>query len=237
MLMNDSSNPRVLPRVRYVSSFDELVGTPFAEGVNALCWCRELEGGFAEVAASLEVATGITPLSEERLRALPLTAAGHVAVGQMLADLEMLSAHGLQPSLDCVNGYTHPSHEPALRTDVCSFHADSATGEADTYLCTYHGACSWGLLNEEAVRKVDLPGVRARLLEVHGGADDAVFHEWLEDHFHDLHYQMRPGGKPYAFGLGNLWRIATLWPGSPVPPCIHRAPDPLPGQKRLLLIS
>ena len=66
---------------------------------------------------------------------------------------------------------------------------------------------------------------------------DEAFQEWLEDHYHDLHYRMLPTAVPYAFGSANLWRIATAWPGSPVPPCIHRAPDPIPGQKRLLLIS
>lgn len=237
MLMNDLIPPQELPRVRYVRGFDELVGTPFADGVNALCWRRELEGDFAEVAASLDTVPGITPLSEESLCGLHLSLSGQKAVERMLADLELLRAQGLQPSLDCVNGYTHPMQEAVLRTDVCSFHADSATAEADTWLCTYHGACSWGLLNEQAARKVDLPVIRARLLEIHGGADDGVFQEWLEDHFHNLHYQMLPGASPYAFGLGNLWRIATLWPGSPVPPCIHRAPDPVPGEIRLLLIS
>ncbi len=41
-----------------------------------------------------------------------------------------------------------------------------------------------------------------------------------------------------SFGLGNLWRIAVDYPGSPVPPCIHRAPITRPGRPpRLLLIS
>lgn len=237
MQMNHSPDPRTLPRVRFVRSFDELVSTPFAEGVNALCWRREMEGDFAAVVGTLDVGAGITSMDAETLRGLSLSLAGQRAVEQMLGDFEMLSAHGLLPSLDCVNGYAHALQEDALRTDVCSFHADSATAEADTYLCTYHGACSWGLLNEHAVRKVDLPSIRARLLEIFGGTDDEAFQEWLEDHYHDLHYRMLPTAVPYAFGSANLWRIATAWPGSPVPPCIHRAPDPIPGQKRLLLIS
>ena len=43
--------------------------------------------------------------------------------------------------------------------------------------------------------------------------------------------------RPYSFGVGYLWRIAVDWPGSAVPPCIHRAPETLPGQPpRLVLI-
>jgi hypothetical protein len=235
--MNEPAKPRDLARVRYVDDFEQLVGTPFSGTVNALCWRRKPEGDFSEVAAALAAAPGITPLSPQELRSLRLGAAGQRAVEWMLADLDLLEQAGLQPSLDSVNGYTHPLLEEPLRTDVCSFHADSATAEADTFLCTYHGASSWGLLNEEAACKVDLPEVRACLLAAYGGPDDGEFQTWLEDHFHDLHYRMLPGARPYSFEAGNLWRVATSWPGSPVPPCIHRAPDPVPGETRLLLIS
>jgi hypothetical protein len=75
------------------------------------------------------------------------------------------------------------------------------------------------------------------LLEAYGGVDDEAFCEWLNDHFYDLHYAPLSGAKPYSFGVGFLWRVATLHEGCLVPPCIHRAPDPVPGQMRLLLIS
>jgi len=225
------------PRVRVVTSFDELLSTTFADGVNALCWPRALEGDFAEVITHLDVPAGISHLSAEELRALPLSLAGKTAVEIMIADQERLSELGLDPVLDCVNGYVQPEETGPVRTDVCSFHVDSATAEADTWLCTYHGASSEGLLNEEAIARVNIPTTRAKLLEVYGGADDADFAEWLNDHFYDLHYAPLPGAQPYTFGMGNLWRIATEYPGSPVPPCIHRAPDPIAGQKRLLLIS
>jgi hypothetical protein len=94
------------------------------------------------------------------------------------------------------------------------------------------------LSNEEALRRVDVPETRAELLRMHGGADDEAFAEFLNDHCYDLHYTALPGARPFAFGQWNLWRIATLYPGCPVPPCIHRAPDPVPGAApRLLLIS
>ena len=76
------------------------------------------------------------------------------------------------------------------------------------------------------------------LLQLFGGADDAEFAEYLSDNCYDLHYSPAPDARPFSFGIGNLWRIAVDWPGSSVPPCIHRAPEPPPGSPpRLLLIS
>jgi hypothetical protein len=125
-----------------------------------------------------------------------------------------------------------------MSTDVFSFHADSAPVETDTWLCTYHGPASEGLPNDEARRRVDIPETRAELLRRFGGPDDATFLEYLSEHHYDLHYAPRPNARPYSFGLGNLWRIAVDWPGGPVLPCIHRAPEHTPDQPpRLLLIS
>jgi hypothetical protein len=168
-----------------------------------------------------------------------------------------------------------------VATDVFSFHADRVLSEAlaeedsapveadraprslgegaDTWLCTYHGAPSEGLPNEDALRKVDDPATRAELLKLYsstvsspepwqrrtvspgalakggGGPDGPAFAGWLSENCYDLHYAPRPGAKPYSFGLFNLWRIAVEWPGSPVPPCVHRAP--VSCTPRLLLIS
>jgi len=123
-------------------------------------------------------------------------------------------------------------------TDVYSFHADRATAETDTYLCTYHGPASEGLGNDEAQRRMDIPETRAELLKLFGGEDDDTFREYLNKNCHDLHYVPNSKARLFSFGVGNLWRIAVDYPGSPVPPCIHRAPKTLPGQSpRLLLIS
>ena len=79
---------------------------------------------------------------------------------------------------------------------------------------------------------------RRALLELYGGPDDATFRDFLNEHCYDLHYSPTPEAQPFSFGLGNLWRIALDYPGSPVPPCIHRAPETRPGDPlRLLLIS
>jgi hypothetical protein len=85
---------------------------------------------------------------------------------------------------------------------------------------------------------VDIPATRAELLRLFGGEDNDDFREYLKENCYDLHYAPIPTARPFSFGLGNLWRIAVDYPCSPVPPCLHRAPETLPGQPpRLLLIS
>jgi len=231
-------------RIQLVGSFDELVSTRFADGVNALCWPRVLAGDFREVVERLAVGVGITPIEDARLESLAaeVSVAGRVAIAVMLEDLRRLREAGLEPVLDGVLGYAPRSAEEVaaevMRTDVCSWHVDSATCEADTWLCTYHGASSEGLPNEQALRRAEVPEMRAVLLRDYGGADDEGFLEYLNDHYYDLHYVPVEGSRGWSFGVGNLWRIATEHPGCAVPPCIHRAPDPVPGElPRLLLIS
>ncbi|MDB6136736.1 MAG: hypothetical protein JWM59_4979 [Verrucomicrobiales bacterium] len=226
------------PQVQRVHSFQELISTPFGDGVNALCWERTLPGDFNEVVERLGTGEGIVGLDEEILAGLDLSPAGRTAADVMLQDLQRLRDHGLAPELNCIHGYPRDEEDNAVPTHVYSFHADSATTEADTWLCTYHGASSEGVANEEARRRSDIAEIRAELLALHGGKDDGDFQDYLSENCHDLHYIPLPHARPFTFGLGNLWRIAVDYPGSPVPPCIHRAPETLPGDPpRLLLIS
>jgi hypothetical protein len=224
--------------IGHVDSFQALAITPFGAGVNALCWPRALPGDFAEVVARLGPGEGIVRLDEARLETLPVSAAGRAAVACMIADLRLLRDRGLAPELNCIYAYPRDDESGTLPTDVYSFHADRAPIAADTWLCTYHGAPSEGVRNAEARRRPEVPALRAELLRHYGGADDADFATWLEENCHDLHYVPLPHAQPYSFGRGHLWRIAVDHPGSPVPPCIHRAPTTLPGDPpRLLLIS
>lgn len=225
-------------RVRRVASFEELVATPFADGVNALCWPRVLEGDFGEIVRHLSADAADTAIDESRFAALPLSPAGRRAAEFVSEDLRRLRAHELSPIVDCFRSYPRDEDAGPVRVDVYSFHADSAPVPADTWLCTYFGAPSEGLRNDQAQRRVDLPATRAELLRAYGGADDAGFREFLREHCYDLHYAAAPGAQPFSFGVGNLWRIAIEHPDSLVPPCIHRAPDTLPSDPpRLLLIS
>jgi hypothetical protein len=221
-----------------VRSFAALADTPFGAGVNALCWERPLPGGFDEIVARLGPGTGLVALDEACLRTLAVSPSARPAIELLLADLQRLLARDLDPVLNCILGYPRDEEPGPVVTDVFSFHADSAPVPADTWLCTYHGPPGEGLRNDEAQRRVDVPATRAQLLRAFGGEDDAGFRAYLQENCYDLHYAPTPDARPFSFGLGHLWRIATDYPGSPVPPCIHRAPTPPPGAPpRLLLIG
>jgi len=97
MLRKVMSLPADYPRLKQVHSFQELLTTPFQDGVNALCWPRTLVGDFGEVVAQLKPAVGITTLDGKELRKLPLSTAGKMAVKVMLADQRMLRDQGLDP--------------------------------------------------------------------------------------------------------------------------------------------
>jgi hypothetical protein len=230
--------PPDYPRIKRVKSFQELITTPFANGINAFCWARTLTGDFGEVVEKLGVSEGITTLDEALLLSLPVGRAGRTAIDHLLEDYRLLQDHALAPVLNFIQDYPRDENPGPVPTDVFSFHADSATVEADTYLCTYHGSASEGLRNDEAQRRVDIPATRAELLKRFDGNDDDAFRDYVKENCYDLHYAPIPSARPFSFGVGNLWRIAIDYPGCPVPPCIHRAPATLAGESpRLLLIS
>lgn len=229
--------PADYPRIKMVQSFQELVTTPLEGELNALCWERTLAGDFREIVQRLGGGEGIVPVDDSRLEALALSDAGRAARDLLRQDQQLLRSCGLAPSLDCIHSSPRDVSGGPFPVDVFSFHADSATVAADTYLCSYTEAASEGLRNDEAWRRVDIPATRGELLELFGGEDNPDFLAFLNDHYYDLHYAPVAGARPFSFGLGNLWRIATDYPGNPVPPCIHRAPSTPPGQlPRLLLI-
>ena len=230
--------PQGYARIGIVNSFHELVSTPLANGINALCWPRVLPGDFDEVAQQLVADEAIRTIDTDVLDSLTVSPAGKMAIHMLLEDQRLLREHGLEPSLDCVRAYVRDATAQAVPTDVYSFHVDSAPVAADTYLCSYTEAASEGLRNDQALRRVDIADTRAALLRQFGAEDGAAFVDYLNENCYDLHYLATPESEPFCFGLGNLWRIAIAYPGNPVPPCIHRAPATLPGRPaRLLLIS
>src|SRR5215204_5685027 len=87
--------PAHYPRIKRVENFDQLISTPFADGINALCSERKLSGDFAELVTRLDadggLELGITPLEPERLeeiaRSPNFSAAGRIAIQAMLTDL------------------------------------------------------------------------------------------------------------------------------------------------------
>lgn len=229
------------PSVFTAHSFEELLSTPFEGERNGIRWERELPGeltcDFDEILGALEPADGITAIEEDWLREADLSPAGRAATRWVLEDLKRLREAGHEPELNAIGAYpTHPDED--LPTDVYSFHVDSATVPTDTFLCCYAGRPSEGLRRGDALKTVDVPELRARLLREFGGADDGSFTAFLEETHQDLHFIERPGARPFSFGRGHLWRVAVQYPGAPVAAFIHRAPRRQPGDgRRLLLIS
>ncbi len=222
-------------QIRYVTNFRDLVTTPFSGEVNAICWPRQLTGDFSEIVKKLALSGNITVIEQEELCALQLSEQGQLAREVLLNDLKALKDHGALPILNVIKYYDQDDAYPFFPTDVYSFHVDRSPVPTDTFLCTYYGDPSEILPNSQAKMKVHIPAIRAELRKLYHGTDEG-FESFLREHFFDLHYQAAPDARPISLGVGNLWRLAVDHPGSPVPPCIHRAPKEISGQHRLLLI-
>src|ERR1051325_721460 len=97
--------PPDYPRVKRVNSFQELIATPFADGINALCWERTLRGDFGEVVEQLGASEGVTTLDEALLLGLPVSEAGRMAIDQILEDYRRLKNNDLEPVLNCIVDY------------------------------------------------------------------------------------------------------------------------------------
>ena len=221
-------------QIGLVSTFPELVHTDFKGEVNALCWYRNLDGDFNEVVTQLCLKGNITEVYPEDLTALQLSEKGNKARDIILNDLQLLTDFGASPSLNLLKCYERDDEFDFISTDVYSFHVDRSPVATDTFLCTYHGAASDIISNSQAVQKVLIPEIRAKLKELHEGTEEG-FENFLKEHYFDLHYQPHPDAAPVNLGLGHIWRLAVDHPKQQVLPCIHRAPIEK-GECRLLLI-
>jgi hypothetical protein len=218
-----------------VSGFSELVNTKFHGTVNAICWNRDLTGDFKEVVSKLQLKENITEVSAQDLLALQLSEKGNVAREIILNDLQLLTDFGASPSLNLLKNYERDDEFDFISTDVYSFHVDRSPIGTDTFLCTYYGAASDIVPNDEVQQKILIPEIRQKLQELHDGPEEE-FENFLKDNFFDLHYEPKPEAKPLNLGTGNLWRLAVDHPSQEVLPCIHRAPLENDGEYRLLLI-
>lgn len=222
-------------QIRAVSSFSELVNSNFHGDMNALCWSRSLLGDFKEIVAKLELKENITEVSIEDLLALQLSENGNLAREIILNDIQLLTDLGASPTLNLLKSYERDEELDFISTDVYSYHVDRSPIETDTFLCTYQGAASDILPNDQVEQKILIPEIREKLKQLHDGPE-AEFETFLEEYFFDLHYQPKPNAKPVSLGLGHLWRLAVDHPTQQVLPCVHRAPAENEGEYRLLLI-
>jgi hypothetical protein len=218
-----------------VNTFHELVSISLQGKNNALCWGRPLLGDFSEIVRKTEPEGNMAELEPGQLLDLELSEAGQLAREMLLSDLRLLTAHGASPTINLIRWYERDDACPFFPTDVYSFHVDRAPVPCDTFLCTYHGACSEILPNAQAEQKVLVPELRETLRASYDGPEQG-FKAYLTEHCYDLHYRPLPAARPIRTGLGELWRLAVDHPQSSALPCIHRAPEELPGETRLMLI-
>lgn len=218
-----------------VSTFSELVNTNFQGAMNAICWSRNLVGDFKELVSKLQLKENITEVSIEDLLALQLSERGDMARETILSDLQLLADLGASPSLNLLKSYERDEELDFISTDVYSYHVDRSTIGTDTFLCTYHGAASEILPNNQVEQKILIPEIREKLKKLHDGSE-AEFETFLQEYYFDLHYQPKPNAQPINLGAGHLWKLAVDHPEQKVLPCVHRAPTENDGEYRLLLI-
>jgi hypothetical protein len=231
--MNDTFSDN--NQIGIVTTFSELVKTDFKGENNALCWYRNLEGDFKEIVSKLQLKGDITEVASQDLVALQLSEQGTMARDIILNDIQLLADLGASPSLNLLKCYERDAEFDFISTDVYSFHVDRSPIAIDTFLCTYHGAASDIIANEQAVQKILIPEIREKLKALHSGPLEE-FDNFLEENYFDLHYQAQPNITPTNLGVGHLWRLAVDHPEQQVLPCIHRAPIEKDGEYRLLLI-
>lgn len=222
-------------QVRVVTTFSELVNTTFQGEINAICWNRDLLGDFKEIVSKLELKENITEVSTEDLLALQLSEKGILARDIILNDIQLLTDFGASPSLNLLKHYERHQDLDFISTDVYSYHVDRSPIETDTFLCTYHGAASDIISNDQVEQKILIPEIREQLKALHDGPE-TEFETFLQEYFFDLHYQPKPDSEPVNLGSGQLWRLAVDHPTQQVLPCVHRAPVEKDGEYRLLLI-
>jgi len=222
-------------QIGIVATFSELVNKDFKEEMNALCWYRNLEGDFKEIVDKLQLKENITEVYPKDLISLQLSEKGNIAREIILNDLQLLTDFGASPSLNLLKCYERDDEFDFISTDVYSYHVDRSPIATDTFLCTYYGAASDIISNEQAEQKILIPEIRKKLKELHNGPSEE-FDDFLKENYFDLHYQAKPYAVPVNLGLGHLWRLVVDHPQQQVLPCIHRAPIENDGEYRLLLI-
>ena len=223
------------PQAKLVNTFQALANEVFEDHVNALCWYRHLDYNFKEIVEKLTLIEDITEISIAQLEQLKLSDSASKARDVIIYDITLLTELGASPSLNLIKEYQRDEELDFISTDVYSFHIDRSPLATDTYLCTYYGAASDIISNDQVEQKIHIPEIRQKIKSLFDG-EDHEFDDFLEETYMDLHYQPKNGATPLNLGIGHLWRLAVDHPDQKVLPCVHRAPKENAGELRLLLI-
>ena len=218
-----------------VNSFQDLVESEFIGKKNASCWQRQLEGNFEEIVSKIILEEDITEITISDLLKLNLSKEGILAREIIINDYKLLNDYGAQPSLNLLKCYEKDDEFDFISTDVYSYHVDRSPLGTDTFLCTYYGASSDIISNDNVTQKILIPEIRSQLKALYNGPESG-FNDFLIENFFDLHYQPHADARPTNLGNGNLWRLACYHPNQKSLPCVHRAPVENIGEYRLLLI-
>ncbi|RFC53476.1 hypothetical protein DXU93_13340 [Brumimicrobium aurantiacum] len=222
-------------QIQYVKNFEDFFKTPFKGKINAIGWQRTLEGDFQEIIDKVDSSESIVELKLSVLKNLKLSKKGDLARKHLISDFIFLENNGADPIINVIKEYDRDDVFPFFPTDVYSFHVDRSPIPGATILCTYYGAASEIVANEDVQQKINIPKYREALKELHTDENQA-FEIFLEENFFDLHYEMKKNVQPKKLQVGELWKLAIDHPNSPTLPSIHRAPKENKGQPRLLLI-
>lgn len=219
----------------HVNSFDEFINANFHNSINAVGWMRDLNVDFREIVERLTLEDNITEVYPEDLLDLELSENGKKAREIILNDYQSLLEYGAQPSINLIKNYQRDDELDFISTDVYSYHVDRSPVGLPTFLCTYFGAASDIIPNNQAIQKIKIPSVREKLKAI-CDESESNFEDFLKEHFFDLHYEALPDAQPINLGNGNLWKLAVDHPNQKVLPCVHRAPKENDNELRLMLI-
>lgn len=222
-----------MSQILQIDGIQDLIAKDFNGRINAMCWQRELKGDFLEIVKKIEATGNLLTLKEKQIIELDLSMQGQLARKVILEDIRVLKEHGAEPTLNLIKYYD--KDDSFFPTDVYSFHVDHSPVPTSTFLCTYYGASSDILPNKQAIQKVCIPEIRAKLRALYDGAESG-FNDFLKAYYFDLHYDAKENAEIINLGNGNMWKLAVDHPKSKVLPCIHRAPKEKKDESRLLLI-
>lgn len=222
-------------QIGVVDSFYNLLHQPFKGKINAYGFLRQFDANFREIIEVLNNENLIVDIAIDDLKQLTLSPSGEMAKQIIIEDFQRLQDFGAQPNLNIINSYPKDDEFDFISTDVYSFHVDRSPIPTSTILCTYFGASSDIIANNQVVQKIKVPTIREQLKSTFNLSEDEIEIFAVENYF-DMHFHLLSEAKPINLGNHHIWRLAVDHPNQQVLPCVHRAPTENVDEPRLLLI-